>query len=165
MGWPTAEPELKDPDVPDEEVLKVWAKKLSPLIKEKSKKEVIVVFSNRCGTEDKAEYAGTSAVLGIKEGKVVAYGILGKINEALLVVDTSQPPAWDLSPCEIQSKIAPIPSAPEQRDQTQHVANAPDSELYEQYGLQPGRPNDRTLGKDVEMDGKDFGGLKTGVKT
>ena len=51
-----------------------------------------MVLANRCGTEDEVVYAGTSAVLGIQDGEVKVYGILGRGEKELLVVDTTQPP-------------------------------------------------------------------------
>jgi len=49
-------------------------------------------MANRCGTEDEVVYAGTSAVLGIQDGEVKVYGILGRGEKELLVVDTSKHP-------------------------------------------------------------------------
>jgi hypothetical protein len=54
--------------------------------------EIVVVFANRCGVEDNAVYAGTSCVLGINDGEVKVYGILGRSERKLLVVDTEQKP-------------------------------------------------------------------------
>lgn len=50
------------------------------------------MFANRSGVEDEATYAGTSTVLGIKDGEVTVYGILGRGEEKLLLVDTDKPP-------------------------------------------------------------------------
>jgi len=58
--------------------------------------EVIVVLANRCGVEDEAVYAGSSAVLGIKSGEVRVYGMLGRGEKELLVVDTSRAPLYKL---------------------------------------------------------------------
>ncbi|CZT07612.1 related to amino-terminal amidase [Rhynchosporium graminicola] len=54
--------------------------------------EIIVVFANRCGTEEEVTYAGTSAVIGINNGEVKVYGILGRGEKGLLVVDTNRRP-------------------------------------------------------------------------
>jgi protein N-terminal amidase len=54
--------------------------------------EIICVFANRTGIEGNATYAGTSVVLGIKEGEVKLYGRLGRCEKKLLVVDTNNPP-------------------------------------------------------------------------
>src|SRR5690606_799208 len=37
-------------------------------------------------------YAGTSAVMGIKDGEVNVYGVLGRGDKKLLIADTNQPP-------------------------------------------------------------------------
>lgn len=74
------------------ETLSYWLARLEPIIRAESVGEVIVVLANRCGTEDDAVYAGTSAVLGINDGEVKVYGILGRGEKELLVVDTSQRP-------------------------------------------------------------------------
>lgn len=72
--------------------LTYWVRRLEPVIQAGSAEETIVVFANRCGTEDEATYAGSSTVLGIKDGEVSVYGILGRGVEELLVVDTAEPP-------------------------------------------------------------------------
>ncbi|TGO68921.1 hypothetical protein BOTNAR_0018g00440 [Botryotinia narcissicola] len=54
--------------------------------------EIIVILANRCGTEGEATYAGTSTVLGIKDDEVNVYGILGRGEEKLLIVDTDEHP-------------------------------------------------------------------------
>jgi len=74
------------------ETLAYWLARLEPVIRAESVGEVIVVMANRCGTEEEAVYAGTSAVLGITEGEVKVYGILGRGEKELLVVDTSKRP-------------------------------------------------------------------------
>lgn len=61
-----------------------------------------MVFANRCGREDEAVYAGTSAVLGIDGGEVKVYGVLGRGENELLVVDTSEEP---------QAKLVTEPSS------------------------------------------------------
>ena len=60
------------------ETLSYWLARMEPLIRAESDDEIIVVLANRCGTEDDAVYAGTSAVLGIQSGEVKVYGILGR---------------------------------------------------------------------------------------
>lgn len=74
------------------DTLTYWAQRLEPLIRAESKEEIIVVFCNRCGKEDTVVYAGTSAVIGIKEGEVNVYGLLGRGVKDLLVVDTDVVP-------------------------------------------------------------------------
>lgn len=74
------------------DTLAYWLTRLEPVIRADNEDEIIVVFANRTGTEDEAVYAGTSAVLGIKNGEVCVYGILGRGDKELLVVDTDQAP-------------------------------------------------------------------------
>ncbi|KAH8710709.1 Protein N-terminal amidase [Beauveria bassiana] len=80
------------PNEPDMETLTYWVTRLEPLIRENRKDEIIVVFANRCGIEGDVTYAGTSAVLGIHHGEVTVYGLLGRGEKELLVVDTTHPP-------------------------------------------------------------------------
>jgi len=74
------------------ETLSYWLARLEPLIRAEQEGEIICVFANRTGTEDEAVYAGTSAVLGIHAGEVKVYGILGRGERELLVVDTNKRP-------------------------------------------------------------------------
>lgn len=80
------------PKEPDMETLTYWVTRLEPIIRSENEDEIIVVFCNRTGLEDDAVYAGTSAVLGIKQGEVNVYGILGRGDKDLLVVDTEKTP-------------------------------------------------------------------------
>jgi hypothetical protein len=81
---------------PDLETLSYWVSRLEPLIRAEGEDEIIVVLANRCGSEGSATYAGTSAVLGVQNGEVRVYGILGRGERELLVVDTSKRPAAHL---------------------------------------------------------------------
>lgn len=96
MAWMTRdEPRefSRMPNAPDMETLTYWVTRLEPLIRaEDTNGEIIVVFANRTGIEGDATYAGTSAVIGIENGEVTVYGLLGRGEKELLVVDTSQPP-------------------------------------------------------------------------
>ena len=95
MAWLTLDdqPEFTSlPHEPDFSTLSYWTMRLEPLIRAESDDEIIVVFANRCGTEGETLYAGTSAVLGIRGGEVNVYGLLGRCEKKLLVVDTNQPP-------------------------------------------------------------------------
>jgi hypothetical protein len=74
------------------ETLAYWLSRLEPIIRSEQEGEIIVVFANRCGREDEALYAGTSAVLGIEGGEVKVYGILGSGESELLIIDTSEEP-------------------------------------------------------------------------
>lgn len=78
------------------ETLSYWVSRLEPIIRAEGEEEIIVVFANRSGTEGLAVYAGTSAVLGVQDGEVRVYGILGRGERELLVVDTSKRPAAHL---------------------------------------------------------------------
>ncbi|KAI0166905.1 carbon-nitrogen hydrolase [Hypoxylon sp. FL1284] len=68
-----------------------WVTRMEPLIRAEGDEEIIVVFCNRTGVEDDAVYAGTSAVIGIQNGEVTVYGMLGRGQKELLVVDTEKP--------------------------------------------------------------------------
>ncbi|KAK8063434.1 hypothetical protein PG996_008086 [Apiospora saccharicola] len=94
MAWLTQEDARtfsRMPKEPDMETLTYWVKRLEPLIRAENQDEIIIIFANRTGVEDDAVYAGTSAVIGIKHGEVSVYGILGRGDKELLVVDTSLP--------------------------------------------------------------------------
>ncbi|KAK4203282.1 putative N-terminal amidase [Triangularia verruculosa] len=81
---------------PDMETLAYWVGRLEPLIRQggghDDDEEIILVFANRCGWEDEAVYAGSSAVMGVKGGEVSVYGVLGRGVEECLVVDTDAEP-------------------------------------------------------------------------
>ncbi|KAF6819777.1 N-terminal amidase [Colletotrichum sojae] len=95
MAWMTREDASmfsRMPNEPDMDTLTYWVARLEPLIRAESGEEIIIVFCNRTGTEDDVVYAGTSAVIGVQDGEVRIYGILGRGEKELLVVDTSNPP-------------------------------------------------------------------------
>ncbi|CEJ80994.1 Putative Carbon-nitrogen family protein [[Torrubiella] hemipterigena] len=95
MAWMTREEPRRFsrmPNEPDMDTLTYWVTRLEPLIRAESDEEIIVVFCNRTGIEDDATYAGTSAVIGIHEGEVKVYGLLGRGSKELLVVDTNDAP-------------------------------------------------------------------------
>lgn len=95
MAWLTNDEQqeflstLQDPDTMS---LLYWVSRLEPLIRAQSNQEVIVVFANRCGTEGETTYVGTSAVIGIQSGEIHVYGIMGRGETGLLVVDTDSEP-------------------------------------------------------------------------
>ncbi|KAJ6782563.1 hypothetical protein PWT90_04555 [Aphanocladium album] len=95
MAWETAE-EPRDfsrrPNEPDMDSLTCWVRRLEPLIRAETSEEIIVILCNRTGVEGHATYAGSSAVLGIKGGEVLVYGILGRNEKELLFVDTDIEP-------------------------------------------------------------------------
>ncbi|KAI1505624.1 hypothetical protein F5X99DRAFT_428743 [Biscogniauxia marginata] len=95
MAWLTREDGRmfsRMPKEPDMDTLTYWITRLEPLIRSENEEEIVVVFCNRTGIEDDAVYAGTSAVIGIKDGEVSVYGILGRGDKELLVVDTKAAP-------------------------------------------------------------------------
>ncbi|KAI1198487.1 hypothetical protein F5X97DRAFT_299299 [Nemania serpens] len=99
MAWMTREDARlfsRTPNEPDMETLTYWISRLEPLIRSESEEEIIVIFCNRSGIEGDVVYAGTSAVIGVKDGEVNVYGILGRGEKDLLVVDTEKSPCAKL---------------------------------------------------------------------
>lgn len=103
MAWTSEDLNVDntDPKEADVNTLSSWVERLEPLIRAETRGEIIVVFSNRCGiervgVEEKIIYAGTSCVIGIEEGEVKVYDLLGHGEEGLLVVDTAQPAKFKL---------------------------------------------------------------------
>lgn len=95
MAWMTREDRrqfTRMPNEPDMETLTYWVTRLEPLIRSENKDEIIIVFCNRTGIEEEATYAGTSAVVGVQDGEVKVYGLLGRGEKELLVVDTEKSP-------------------------------------------------------------------------
>ncbi|KAJ4388952.1 hypothetical protein N0V93_006414 [Gnomoniopsis smithogilvyi] len=101
MAWFTneeCEQFTQFPNEPDMETLAYWARRLEPIIRDESRDELIIVFCNRTGIEDQTTvYAGTSAVIGIHQGEVKVYGLLGRGVKELLIVDTDEPPFANLT--------------------------------------------------------------------
>ncbi|KAJ8118102.1 hypothetical protein ONZ43_g4059 [Nemania bipapillata] len=113
MAWNTREDARmfsRMPNEPDMETLTYWISRLEPLIRSETQEEIIVIFCNRSGIEDDAVYAGTSAVIGIKDGEVNVYGILGRGEKDLLVVDTEKPPCAKLV-YRPDEQVSPVDSA------------------------------------------------------
>ncbi|KAK0635500.1 carbon-nitrogen hydrolase [Bombardia bombarda] len=95
MAWLTREDRstfTPFPQDPDMETITYWIQRMEPIIRAEKDEETIVIFCNRCGIEDDVVYAGTSAVVGIKNGEVSVYGLLGRGVKELLVVNTDLPP-------------------------------------------------------------------------
>lgn len=95
MAWLTNEDARsfsRTPREPDMDTVSYWLSRLEPLIRADATGEIIVVLANRTGTEGDATYAGTSAVFGIHDGEVKVYGLLGRGERALLVVDSTMEP-------------------------------------------------------------------------
>ncbi|TFB01952.1 Protein Amidase [Trichoderma ghanense] len=108
MAWLTNEnPQefTSTPLEPDSMTLLYWVSRLEPLIRADSNQEVIVVFANRCGVEGDATYAGTSTVVGIQSGEIWVYGIMGRGETGLLVVDTDSEPYAKLAYSPLQPKV------------------------------------------------------------
>jgi len=80
----------RSPEDPDLCTLSEWLARLEPIIRDDTKDETICVFANRVETEGDTVFAGTSAVLGLRNGEVHVYGMLGKGEEGLLIADISQ---------------------------------------------------------------------------
>lgn len=123
MAWLTREDPRaysRTPKEPDLETLAYWVARLEPLIRCEDEGEIIIVLANRTGTEGDAVYAGTSAVLGIQSGEVKLYGVLGRGERELLVVDTSNRP---------QAKLVndPRSSFPEETTASPNSAESLDS--------------------------------------
>ena len=103
-----------DPADPDMETVAYWLERFFPFIESASQEDIIVIFANRCGIEgnrvgsmhiengeeveegDRVCYAGSSCVMRFHAGEVRMFdrgegvAILGKAEEGVLVVDTSQ---------------------------------------------------------------------------
>lgn len=112
MAWNTREEAHSFsliPNEPDMASLKYWIARLEPVIRSDGQEEIIVIFCNRCGIEDDAVYSGTSTVIGVKGGEINVYGILGRGEEDLLVVDTKNPPCAKLVclPVDQSSEVTP----------------------------------------------------------
>ncbi|KFY66559.1 hypothetical protein V497_00857 [Pseudogymnoascus sp. VKM F-4516 (FW-969)] len=126
MAWVTREDARsysRLPKEPDMETLAYWVARLEPLIRGEDDGEVIVVLANRSGTEGDATYAGTSAVLGIQSGEVKLYGVLGRGERELLVVDTSKRPQAKLvSDPAIPARVRE-PASAHRRDPTQALSS------------------------------------------
>jgi protein N-terminal amidase len=115
MAWLTREDARsysRSPKDPDMETLSYWLARLEPVIRAETEGEIIVVIANRSGTEEEAVYAGTSTVLGLQGGEVKVYGILGRGEKELLVVDTKRRPEAKLisQPVSAASNISHPPS-------------------------------------------------------
>lgn len=108
MAWSTQHDHQsysQKPTEPDMTSLNYWLARLEPLVRGDSQGEIIVVFANRCGSEAEAVYVGTSCVVGINAGEIKLYGILGRGEEQLLVVDTDGPPKTELTYSEVLEQL------------------------------------------------------------
>jgi hypothetical protein len=147
MAWLTQEDRstfTPFPEDPDFSTLTYWVRRLEPVIRAESSEEVIVVFCNRCGIEDEVTYAGTSTVIGIKDGEVSVYGLLGRGVRELLIVDTDKPPFAKLVDRPEQPVCSGDQSTSTQRPQsTEKEASQPEPER----GTEPtGSPTTDSMG-------------------
>jgi hypothetical protein len=118
------------------EALSYWISRLEPVIRAEDRGEIIVVLANRCGVEDEAVYTGTSCVLGIENGEVKLYGVLGRGEKRLLVVDTSETPESKL----VQADA--IPSIADTRDLTyKEPMSSIDARISETIPVSPVEPS------------------------
>lgn len=105
MAWfslppPSAEEEREERNderaAPDKEALGYWVGRLEPLVVQ-GEREVLVVMVNRCGVEEPSvRYVGTSWVGRVGRGKVEVWGLMGKGEEGVLVVDTEEETRWGM---------------------------------------------------------------------
>ena len=83
---------------PDLRTLSYWVERLKPVVE--GKRKIVCVVANRTGIEgggessvgnaEEARYAGTSCVMKVGKGLVRIWGILGKGEKGLLIVDTDE---------------------------------------------------------------------------
>jgi protein N-terminal amidase len=114
----TPEDTMINPERPDMETVAYWLERFWPFVDSQPQDPIVVVFANRCGSEgqdqgsarmdhgevielgDRVAYAGSSCVMRFQGGSVKLWehyvgpnkgdvGLLGKGEEAVLVVDTS----------------------------------------------------------------------------
>ena len=108
MAWLTrlSGEELADQVMaPDQHTLNYWIDRLRPLFgPQGAQSEAFVICANRAGEEGIApkigevRYAGSSCVMGMaKDGQVRLWDILGRSQEAVLIVDTDSPPLYSLT--------------------------------------------------------------------
>ncbi|PQK14879.1 hypothetical protein BB8028_0005g04010 [Beauveria bassiana] len=121
MAWAKEDPDFssKPPYKPDEYALSCWVARLEPLVEAKRKEETLIMLCNSTGPDT---YAGTSAVLGIKDGEVLVYDYLGSSQEGLLVVDTSKNPVHKLSPRRMDPR--PTEAGPNLEQDTESLTSA-----------------------------------------
>lgn len=79
---------------PDLSTLSYWLSRLKPLIDADDGVERIAVIGNRTGREGEVGYAGTSVVVGVGGKRTRIWGILGRGEEGVLVIDTEEEPRW-----------------------------------------------------------------------
>ena len=85
MSWKASE---GPPTEPDWAALGDWVDQFAPV--QAKNKNIVIVLCNRCGKKGGTLYAGTSAVIGFKNGTYVLYGLADRGSETLLLVDTEK---------------------------------------------------------------------------
>ena len=92
-----------NPDQPDMATLDYWIERLTPLLEDNS--DVVAIFANRCGQEpgknplgeeEGVRYAGSSWIGKLGKGEVKIWGMLGRAEEGMCIVDTTEKPRWIL---------------------------------------------------------------------
>ena len=102
MAWLSSLPaeDLREvPLEPDHSTFSYWINRLMPFLE--ADNEVVVVCANRAGEEDGknpcgqleegVRYAGTSWIGKISNGRVSVWGMLGRLEEGLLLADLEEP--------------------------------------------------------------------------
>ncbi|KAM7196518.1 Carbon-nitrogen hydrolase [Naviculisporaceae sp. PSN 640] len=134
MAWLTREDAstfTPFPHEPDMETMTYWVQRLEPVIRSENEDEIICIFANRCGIEDDVVYAGTSAVIGVKNGEVSVYGLLGRGVKELLIVNTDLPPFAKLvnrpefTPTSASDVLSPGPETEYERNKSSAIAVPP----------------------------------------
>ncbi|KAM3475880.1 hypothetical protein MY8738_007192 [Beauveria namnaoensis] len=132
------------PDEPDMDTLLYWITRLQPIISIDFNQETIIVFGNRCGAEGDTTYVGTSTVIGVKSGEIFLYGILGRGEESLLVVDTDAQPYAKIKLQSSESVLAqdqieddPASQSYPQTDPSDKQRNPRGSEICATNGTEP----------------------------
>lgn len=146
MAWLTNDEQqeflstLQDPDTMS---LLYWVSRFEPLIRARSNQEVIVVFANRCGTEGETTYVGTSAVIGIQSGEIHVYGIMGRGETGLLVVDTDSEPYAKLAYQPLQPVVRSDNNGSPELDAGSRNNTTQFHDSQEQAWESPERPKNR----------------------
>lgn len=115
----------QSPKEPDMEVISGSLGLLKLIIEAKTEGEIICVITNRIGIDSEDTYSGTSAVLGIQAGRINVYGILGRGEMNLLVVDTNIPSTLELKP----EANNPAKYTLESKQEADNRANSMDCEI------------------------------------
>ncbi|KAF2199671.1 carbon-nitrogen hydrolase [Delitschia confertaspora ATCC 74209] len=95
--------ELRDkPLEADFATVAYWVERFQPFVErakergEENSMPVVIVLANRCGMEKGVCYAGSSTVMRIDQNGVSLYDTLGKLEESVLIVDTTERPKYQV---------------------------------------------------------------------